>query len=140
MFDRFAIDDGRHIPQIVIDEDASTAAGTARFRAECSCGRLTRAAAGTRDQATAAHLAHAESRLAAARGPARLPLGTRTSALVAAMLAIWALCYATGATITGHYGLTGTTAKAVLAGSHLAGLALGFGLMVAARRFIAPTR
>ncbi|MFI5987297.1 hypothetical protein ACIBEA_41310 [Streptomyces sp. NPDC051555] len=123
-----------------MDEDASTAAGTARFRAECSCGRLPRTAAGTRDQAAADHLAHAASRLAVARGPARLPLGARTTILVTAMLAVWAASYATGQALTDHYGLDGATAKALLAGSHLAGLTVAFGLMVALRRFIAPTR
>lgn len=38
-FARFAIDDGRHRLNIVIDEDASTAAGEACYVARCSCGR-----------------------------------------------------------------------------------------------------
>ncbi|MBD2829872.1 hypothetical protein ID875_21120 [Streptomyces globisporus] len=55
--DRFTIDDGRHLPQLVIDEDASSAAGTARYRAACSCDRMQPHTPGTRDQALAAHLA-----------------------------------------------------------------------------------
>ncbi|MFI6089443.1 hypothetical protein [Streptomyces sp. NPDC051218] len=34
--------------------------------------------------------------------------------------------------------LTGVTARTVLGGSHLVGLALAFGLMVAARRYSPP--
>ncbi|GHD52418.1 hypothetical protein [Streptomyces galbus] len=40
MLDRFAIDDGRHLLEVVIDEDASAAAGEAQYRADCSCGRM----------------------------------------------------------------------------------------------------
>ncbi|MGW7054513.1 hypothetical protein [Streptomyces sp. NPDC054888] len=40
--------------------------------------------------------------------------------------------------ITHDQDLTGATAKTVLGGSHLAGLALAFGLMVAVRRYIGP--
>lgn len=140
VFDRFAIDDGLHLPQPVIDEDASTAAGTARFRAECSCGRMPQHPAGTRDQALAAHIAHVNTKIGPAKGPEWLPVGARVVILVVAMLAIWGACYATGQMITHDQDLAGATAKTVLGGSHLAGLALAFGLMVAIRRYIAPTR
>ncbi|MFJ7416743.1 hypothetical protein ACIQWZ_39030 [Streptomyces sp. NPDC098077] len=56
------------------------------------------------------------------------------------MLAIWGACYATGQMITHDQDFAGVTAKTVLGSSHLAGLALAFGLMVAVRRYIAPTR
>ncbi|MFJ7258235.1 hypothetical protein ACIQWV_38355 [Streptomyces sp. NPDC098085] len=139
-FDRFAIDGGRHLPELVIDEDASTAAGTARYRAGCSCGQVPQHLAGTRDQAFAAHADHVSTRLGPSRGPARLPLGARAALLTVAMLAAWGACYTTGQIITHNQGLTGATAKAVLGGSHLAGLTLAFGLMLAVRRYIAPTR
>ncbi|MFD5342972.1 hypothetical protein [Streptomyces anulatus] len=140
VFDRFAIDDGRHLPQPVIDEDASTAAGTARFRAECSCGRMPQHPAGTRDQALAAHIAHVNTKIGPAKGPEWLPVGARVAILAVTMLVIWGTCYATGQTVTHDQDLTGATAKTVLGASHLAGLVLAFGLMVAVRRYIAPTR
>ncbi|WP_327359823.1 hypothetical protein [Streptomyces sp. NBC_01304] len=138
--DRFVIDDGRHLPQLVIDEDASTAAGTARFRARCSCGRMASHPAGTREQALAAHLAHVNTKIGPSKGPKWLPAGARVIILAVAMLIIWGACYATGQVVTHDQDLTGATAKTVLGGSHLAGLALAFGLMVAARRYIAATR
>ncbi len=49
--DRYIIDDGCHLPQIVIDEDASTAAGAARYRSRCSCGRMLRLPADTHEDA-----------------------------------------------------------------------------------------
>ncbi|MFJ2819122.1 hypothetical protein [Streptomyces sp. NPDC087294] len=140
VFDRFVIDDGRHLPKPVIDEDASTAAGTARFRAECSCGRMPQHPAGTREQALAAHIAHVNAKTGPSRGPEWLPVGARVVILAVAMLVVWGACYATGQIITHDQGLTGATAKTVLGGSHLAGLALAFGLMVTVRRYIAPTR
>ncbi|WP_371793784.1 hypothetical protein OG285_38500 [Streptomyces sp. NBC_01471] len=138
--DRFAIDGGRHFPQIVIDEDASTAAGTARFRAGCTCGRMPQHLVDAREQALAAHLAHATAKAGPSKGPKWLPSGVRVVILVVAMLMVWGACYATGQIVAHGQDLTGATAKAVFGGSHLAGLALAFGLMVAVRRYIAPTR
>ncbi|MEU2770675.1 MULTISPECIES: hypothetical protein [Streptomyces] len=140
VFDRFAIDDGQHLPKPVLDEDASTAAGTARFRADCSCGRMPQTPAGTRAQALAAHIAHVNTKIGPSKGPEWLPIGARLVILAAAMLIIWGACYATGQNVTHDHDLTGATAKTVLGGSHLVGLALAFGLMVAVRRYIAPTR
>ncbi|MFD8727777.1 hypothetical protein [Streptomyces sp. NPDC059611] len=140
MFDRFAIDDGRHLPKPVIDEDASTAAGTARFRAECSCGRMPQVPAGTREQALAAHVAHVTTKIGPPKGPTWLPGGARVLILAVSMLVLWGACYATGQFVANGQDLTGATATVVLGGSHFAGLALAFGLMVAVRRYIAPTR
>ncbi|MEU3356134.1 hypothetical protein [Streptomyces sp. NPDC037389] len=140
MLERFAIDDGRHLPTIVIDEDASTTAGTARFRATCCCDRMPRHPAGTREQALAAHIAHVKTKIGPSKGPNWLPLGARIIILAVAMLITWGACYAAGQIVTHDQDLTGTTAKTVLGGSHLVGLALAFGLMVAGRRYIAPTR
>ncbi|MGW0844299.1 hypothetical protein ACWD26_30000 [Streptomyces sp. NPDC002787] len=140
MFDRFAIDDGRHLPEVVIDEDASTVAGTARFRATCSCGRMPQLPAGTREEALVAHLAHVQTKIGPSRGPQWLPVGARLIILAVAMLVIWGACYATGEVIAHGQDLTGAIAKTVVGGSHLVGLALAFGLMVGARRYIAPTR
>ena len=140
MLDRFAIDDGRHLPEIVIDEDSSTAAGTARYRAACSCGRMPQQPGGTHDQALAAHLAHVNTKICPPKGPQWLPAGARLVILAAAMLAIWGTCYATGQIITHDQALTGAAAKGALVGAHLAGLVLAFGLMLAVRRYIAPTR
>ncbi|MFE9679205.1 hypothetical protein ACFYO5_34675 [Streptomyces sp. NPDC006259] len=138
--DRFAIDDGRHLPQLGIAEDESTAAGTARFRARCSCGRMSPHPTGTREQALAAHIAHVNTKIGPSKGPDWLAVGVRAGILAVAMLIIWGACYAIGLVVTHDQDLTGATAKAVLGGSHLAGLALVFGLVVAARRCIAPTR
>ncbi len=138
--DRFAIDDGRHLPQLVIAEDASTAAGLARFRAGCSCGRMSSHPAGTREQALAAHIAHVNTKIGPSKGPEWLPVGARVVILAVVMLIVWGACYATGQFVAHDQGLTGATAKTVLGGSHLAGLALAFGLVVAVRRYIAPTR
>ncbi|MFI8944113.1 hypothetical protein [Streptomyces syringium] len=131
--DRFAIDDGRHLPQLVISEDASTAAGTARFRAGCSCGRMTSHPAGTREQALAAHLAHVNTKIGPSKGPKWLPVGARLVILMLAMLAIWTGCYITGEVLADG-------SKVIVAGFILTGFALAFGLMVATRRYIAPTR
>ncbi len=49
------------------------------------------------------------------------------------MLATWTGCYITGQTLA-------PDSKPILLGFILAGFALAFGLMVAARRYIAPTR
>ncbi|MCW8383924.1 hypothetical protein [Streptomyces justiciae] len=140
MLDRFAIDDGRHLPKIVIDEDASTAADTARYRAACSCGRMPQQPAGTRAQALAAHLAHVNTKIGPPKGPQWLPVGARIVILLVAMLAIWGACYATGQIITHDQALTGAAAKGVVGGSQLMGLVLALGLMVGVRRYIAPTR
>ena len=140
MLDRFAIDDGRHLPEFVIDEDASSVAGSAQFRVTCSCGRMPEHLAGTRGRALAAHLAHVGTRLGPSRGPAWLPVGARLAILFVAMMALWGACLALGHVIIRHYGLTGGAAPAARVGFTLAGLALAMGLMVAARRYIAPTR
>ena len=131
--DRFAIDDGRHLPQLVIAEDASTAAGRARFRAGCSCGRMSSHPAGTREQALAAHIAHVNTKIGPSKGPKWLPVGARLVLLMLAMLAIWMGCYITGETLADG-------SKVIVAGSILTGFALAFGLMVATRHYIAPTR
>ncbi|MEV1092389.1 hypothetical protein [Streptomyces microflavus] len=55
------------------------------------------------------------------------------------MLIAWGACYATGQVVPHGQDLTGAASKTVLVGPHLAGVALAFGLMVAARRYIAPT-
>ncbi|MFI8287402.1 hypothetical protein ACIF84_30690 [Streptomyces albidoflavus] len=133
MLERFAVDDGHHLPQLVIDEDASAAAGTARFRAGCSCGTSAPHPAGTREQALAAHLAHVDAKLGPSKGPKWLPVGARLVILMLAMLAIWMGCYITGEMLADG-------SKLIVAGSILTGSALAFGLMVATRRYIAPTR
>jgi hypothetical protein len=140
MLDRFRIDDGRHLPRLVIDEDASTAASAARFRASCSCGRMPTGPAGTREQALAAHLDHVSTRIGPPRGPAWLPLGARITLLLALMLALALGGYAGGLTLVAHYDLTGPGAASARAGSLLGGFGLAFLLMVTARHFIAPTR
>ncbi|MEU5978504.1 hypothetical protein [Streptomyces sp. NPDC047315] len=140
MLDRIGVDDGRHLPELVIDEDASTAAGAARFRADCSCGRMPRHPAGSRAQALAAHLAHVSTKTDPPKGSEWLPIGARVAILAVTMLTVWGACYATGQIIAHEQSLAGATAKAVLGSSHLAGLALAFGLMAAVRRFIAPSR
>ncbi|MGA5202776.1 hypothetical protein [Streptomyces variegatus] len=140
MLERFKIDDGRHFPAVRIDEDASTAAGAARWRAACSCGRMPAHPAGTRAQALAAHVDHARTRLGPTRGPAWLPVGVRIVVLLLLMLAVALACYFGGLALVEGYDLTGARAASVRAGSVLGGFASAFGLMVAARHFIAPTQ
>ncbi|MBD3004833.1 hypothetical protein [Streptomyces sp. 5-10] len=140
MFGKFTIDDGLHLPQIVIDEDASTIAGTAQYRATCSCDQMPRHPAGTHDQALAAHIAHISTRLGPSKGPEWLPVGARLVILMVAMSIVWGVFYITGQAVIHQHHLAGATAKALIAGFHLTGLASAFGLMVAARRYIAPTR
>ncbi|MGK4909679.1 hypothetical protein [Streptomyces albus] len=140
MFDRFAIDDGRHSPDLVIEEDATHAAGTARYRVGCSCGRMPQQTADSGRQALAMHIAHVRAKVGPSRGPAWLPVGARVVLLAAAMLATYGACYATGQALINGQDIAGATATLVLAGFHLAGLGCGFGLMVATRRYIAPTR
>jgi hypothetical protein len=138
--DRFLIDDGLHLPEIVADEDASTRAGTARFRASCSCRRMPLSPPADRGQALAAHLDHVRTRLAPSRGPSWLPVGVRIVVLLLLMLAVALACYLGGLALVDAYALTGASAASVRVGSVLGGFALAFLLMVAARHFIAPTR
>lgn len=140
MLDRYLIDDGLHLPGFEIAEDASTAAGAARFRVTCSCGRMSHQPPSTREDALAAHLAHVNTRTGPPKGPAWLPLGARVAILLTVMLAVALACYATGQAVVHVQDLTGATAKAVAAGSVVTGFSLAFGLMVAARHYIAPTR
>ncbi|MGW5679197.1 hypothetical protein ACWEV4_29655 [Streptomyces sp. NPDC003860] len=93
---------------------------------------------GTRAQALVAHTAHAAAKAGPTRGPSRVGLGLRVTVLVMAMLMIWGTCYLAGRAIAQDF--TDAAAQASLAASHLTGLALAFGLMVAVRHYIAPTR
>lgn len=138
--DRFIIDDGRHLPQPVIDEDASRGAGTARFRAACSCGRLPRLPAGTREEALAIHLAHVSARTGPSKGPRWLPESVHPALLVLAMLLICGACLTTAQLIVHAQQLDGAAAKAVTGGSVPFAFLLAFSLMVAVRNYIAPTR
>lgn len=77
------------------------------------------------------------------RGPPRGRSGSpsaRVVILTVAMLIIWGRLLRHWPGGQPRQDLTGATAKTVLGSSHLAGLALAFGLMVAVRRYIAPTR
>ncbi|WP_446045343.1 hypothetical protein [Streptomyces olivaceus] len=138
--DRYIIDDGRHLPQIVIDEDASTAAGAARYRSGCACGRMLSLPPGTHENALNVYLAHIDAQTGPAKGPEWLPVGVRVALLALVMVIAWGACFVAGQIVAHHQDLTGASAVAVRGGSDLAGLALAFGLMVAARRYIAPTR
>ncbi|MFB6881240.1 hypothetical protein ACFCY8_10440 [Streptomyces noursei] len=135
MLNRFAIDSGPHRPKIVPDDDASVAAGAARYAVECSCGRLPRQVYDDWGQARANHLAHLTSRLGPSKGPTWLPLGLRLFLLIAGMMLIWAAAYAVGHVIA----RTAGHPTVVLAAFHLAGLGLAFGLVITVRRYIAPT-
>ncbi|GAA2686819.1 hypothetical protein [Streptomyces lunalinharesii] len=138
--DRFIIDDGRHLPEFVIVEDASTAAGAARYQVACSCGRMPKHAAGTQDEALATHMAHVQTKVGPSKGPKWLPEGARVALLAAAMMVGWGACYAAGNIVVADQALTGAAAKTVLGGAVLLGFTLDFALMVATRRYIAPTR
>ncbi|WP_314223588.1 hypothetical protein [Streptomyces zaehneri] len=140
MFDRFAIDDGRHLPEIVIDEDASTRAGDARFRAACSCNRMPRHPAGSRDQALAAHIAHVNTRIGPSKGPDWLPLEARLILLVLGCAVLWAGAFIGALTLADAVHLTGSAAAGARVGGVLTGFAAAGCLMVAVRHYIAPTR
>ncbi|MGW0651324.1 hypothetical protein ACWD4T_21340 [Streptomyces umbrinus] len=140
MLDRFAIDDGRHLPDIVIDEDASTRAASARFRAACSCGRMPLHPAGSRDQALAAHIAHVNTRTGPSKGPDWLPLEARLVLLVLGCAALWAGAFIGALTLADAMHLTGTGAAGARVGGVLTGFAAAGCLMVAVRHYIAPTR
>ncbi|MGW5121897.1 hypothetical protein ACWEQ8_41745 [Streptomyces noursei] len=140
--DRYLIDDGRHLPDIVIDEDASATAASARYRvATCSCGgRMPDHTPGSQEQALAVHLAHVQTKIVPAKGARWLPESARLVLLAAAMMVVWGACYAAGNVVVADQALTGAAAKAALGGAVILGFTLDFGLMVATRRYIAPTR
>ncbi|MFI1258938.1 hypothetical protein ACH4U6_34900 [Streptomyces netropsis] len=140
MLDRFAIDDGHHSPRLVIDEDASRAAGTARFRATCSCRRMPAHLPGSREEALAAHLAHVDTRLGPSRGPAWLPFEARLALLVLGCLGLFGGCLLGATTLAGSLHLAGDAALGARAGGVLAGFVTAGSLMVSTRHYMAPTR
>ncbi|MGV9814726.1 hypothetical protein ACWDTQ_22835 [Streptomyces cellulosae] len=137
--DRFRIDDGRHIPNLVIDEDATHATGQERYTITCSCGRMPNFNPASRDDALTAHLGHVGIDLEPPKG-GRMPLGLRLVLLVTAMLTIAVGFYLGGLAVIDTYTLADGQAAAVRAISMLTGLTFAFALMVAVRRYIAPTR
>lgn len=136
---RYRIDDGAHWPRFTIDEDASAAAGIARYRAACSCGRLPETPPGDHDQAVTAHLAHAMTKIGPTRGPAWLPLGVRIALLLVGMFLLWGGWYAGGQYVVHDFALTGGASVGVIGGCHVTGLLSAFALMVGVRHYIAPT-
>lgn len=77
MLDRYRIADGRHLPNLTVDEDACSAAGITQVRVTCSCGRMPQSAADTREQALAAHTAHVDTVSRPRREGAGVALGRR---------------------------------------------------------------
>lgn len=140
MLDRFRIDDGRHLPRLQLVEVASAAAGAARYTAACSCDRMTPTAPGTHEQALNAHVEHARAYLGPARGPSWLPWEVRIIALLVLMLILASGGYLGGLLLVDVHQLTGTAAQGAHVGGVLLGFTAAFALMVAVRRFIAPTR
>ncbi|WP_328638400.1 hypothetical protein [Streptomyces canus] len=140
MLERFKIDDGRHLPDLLVDEDASAAAGIVLRRAVCSCGWKQDAPVGTREEAFARYLDHARTRLGPTRGPDWLPVGVRIALLLVAMVAFAMGCYVGGLAVISRLDLTGP--GDAIARVTAVGLAFSaaFTLMVAARHYIAPTR
>ncbi|MFC7992091.1 hypothetical protein ACFUV2_22550 [Streptomyces pilosus] len=140
-YDRFVVDDGRHQPQIVIDEDASTAAGEAEHRALCSCGRLPPHRPGTPQQAWEAYAAHARRCLGPASQPAsRVSLGMRVALLFLGCMVLWGAGWTGAVSVANTLDLAGGADLAVRAAGLLVGFASAGLLMVAMRRFIAPMR
>ncbi|MEU5476771.1 hypothetical protein [Streptomyces mirabilis] len=135
--DRFAIDDGRHVPNIVIDDDASVAAGEACYVAHCSCGNATRPAI-AKELALSAHMEHVSTRLGPSRGPDWMPLGVRLTLLMIACLALFMATQFGASLVIGNR--TGAEANTIWAGAILLGFAEVCILTVAVRRFIAPTK
>jgi hypothetical protein len=128
MLQRFAVDDGRHHPTVVIDEDASTTAGTARYRVTCACGQMPPHTPGDEHHAYRAHAVHA----AAVLGPAGTLTGVRAAVLVVLLFLTWGAVYAAGEVVAAHYGL----GPLVPSLASLGGFAVAFAVMVAARRFV----
>lgn len=62
MHARFAMDDGLQTPEIILDEDACSAAGRAQYRAKCSCGDVG-PVTDSATEALIAHSLHVETRL-----------------------------------------------------------------------------
>lgn len=123
MLDRFAIDDGRHLPETVIDEDASTVAGEARYRARCSCGWAAGHPELSRDGSLVAHAEHAVTRIHPSRGPAWLPLEGRLALLFLACLVLWGLGVFGGVALADALHLAGGAELGARAGGVLAGVA-----------------
>ncbi|MFJ3679844.1 hypothetical protein ACIPPN_30055 [Streptomyces diastaticus] len=94
---------------------------------------MSAALAVTGEGALAAHLAHAATKTEPTKGPQWLPVGVRLALLVLAMLAIWVSCYIAGEALADG-------SKIIVGGAALVGFSLAFALMVAMRRYIAPTR
>ncbi|MCB5910346.1 hypothetical protein [Streptomyces pinistramenti] len=135
---RFAIDDGRHFPSIVITEGAPTAEGTARYAAHCSCGHVPATVSDTEREAITTHIAHVKTRLGPSRGPAWMPVGVRLTLLVAVGLALVGGAVI-GTQILGAH-LDGAAVYVVRGAGPLLGFAAMGILMVATRHYIAPTR
>ncbi|MFF3547616.1 hypothetical protein ACFYXD_38015 [Streptomyces platensis] len=131
--ERFQIDDGRHLLQMVIAEDASTAAGAARYLARCSCGHAPDVVAETKEGALSQHMQHVRVRTATPRGA-----GWHLALLVVGCLALCIGSVIGTQIIAAH--LDGAAVYVVRAVGPLIGFAASFGAMVATRRFIAPTR
>ncbi|MFE7412901.1 hypothetical protein [Streptomyces laurentii] len=128
---------GRHQMTIEIDEDASTAAGRARYRAACACGQMPSHIPGDRAEAVAAYTAHT----ATASGNTAGPLPTAwIAALVALALLVWATAYAVGHLVAGEADLTAAGRRVVLGTAHLVGLGAGCGLMALVHRRLGPAR
>ncbi|MGN7135493.1 hypothetical protein [Streptomyces pseudogriseolus] len=138
--DRLRIDDGRHLVRLVIDEDATHAAREPRYRVACSCGRMPAFAPASRDDALAAHLGHVGVYLGPPKGPRWMPVGARLVLLVLAMLVIAVGFYLSGLAVVDQYALVDTPAALIRGASMLTGFTFAFALMVAVRRYIAPTR
>lgn len=133
MHARFAMDDGLQTPEIILDEDACSAAGRAQYRAKCSCGDVG-PVTDSATEALIAHSLHVETRL----GPPNP--GIRVALVMSVMILICLGTYAGAEIFTLAHGLTGTAAAAMRAGSCIGGFALAFIFMVSVRRFVGPTR
>ncbi|MFG2833154.1 hypothetical protein ACGFWI_37910 [Streptomyces sp. NPDC048434] len=132
--ERFQIDDGRHhLEEIVIPEDASTAAGAARYFARCSCGHASTAPAETQQEAWLLHTHHVRARTAEPPGAT-----WKLAILVLVCLAICIGSVIGTQSIAAH--LDGAAVYVVRAAGPLIGFAAAFAAMVATRRHIAPTR
>ncbi|MFI2673221.1 hypothetical protein ACH5AU_27335 [Streptomyces albidoflavus] len=141
MFDRSRIADGRHLPNLAVDEDASSAADITQVRVTCSCGRMPQRAPEARDQALAAHTAHVNTVSSpAAKGRAWRSAGARVGMAMVAVLLVWGT-YAAGQLVLQGQLLAGSVAKVVVAGVLIGGIGLAFGLTVAAvRRLVVRNR
>ncbi|MFF2378357.1 hypothetical protein ACFVUW_28605 [Streptomyces xiamenensis] len=136
MLERWAIDDGRHVPLIEDDIVTSVQEGRDVVVVTCGCGGMP-AVSAPRATRLAPHMQHLRDsqRL---KGPAGLALGVRVALLMLADVGLFLLLQVAGDSIVPHpHGLPAVLARLAFV---LAGFAVAAVLTVSLRLYIAPAR